>query len=142
MANFEFAYDLGGGNRTPVVRKLPVATTQTLLYGMAVVMSSGQLAKAGDGSSVVVGIMAQDAVLLDAGTLVEVHLVQPWQVWRATASADASSNVLDGERAYDLAATTQLVNLADTTGGSLQIVDIDEDDNTAIYVQFLAPFFG
>lgn len=141
MANFEYAYNLAGGNYPPVVRKLPVAASQTLVYGDAVVMSSGQIAKAGDGSGTIVGVVAEDSASAAAGTLVEVHIAQATQVWRATASADASALVLDGTATYDLTAA-QLVNVADTTGGSLQIVDIDADDNTAIYVQFMSPFFG
>lgn len=141
-ANFEFAYNLGGGNFPPVIRRLPVAASQELAYGDAVLMSSGQLVKAGDGSGRVVGIMGQDAPELAANTLVEVHLVQPWHVWRGTASANATTHVLNGVRTYDLADNTQLVNLADTSGGSLQIIAIEPDDNTAVYVQFLAAFFG
>lgn len=141
MANFEYAYDLRPGNFAPVIHQLPVAATQTLVVGDAVVMSSGQLAKAGNGSGTVVGVMAQDSDGADAGTLVKVAIAQPSQVWRAVASADASALVRDGETAYDLTAA-QLVNIADTTGGSLSIVDIDADVNTDIYIQFNSCFYG
>jgi DNA-binding beta-propeller fold protein YncE len=142
MANFEFAYSLAGGNLPPVVRKLKVAASQDLKYGDAVNMSSSQLVKAGNGTGRPVGIMAQDAAELAANTLVEVHIIMPWHVWRATASADATSNVLNGERGYDLSDTTQTVNLADTSGGSVQIIDIDADTNTSVYIQFMTPFFA
>lgn len=141
MANFSFAYNLNGTNYPPTTRKLPVAASQTIVSGDALVMSSGQLAKAGDGSGTVVGVAAQDSDGAAAGTLIEVQLVQPSQVWRAVASADATSNVLDGTATYDLNAA-QAVNIADTTGGSLQIIDIDASVNTDIYVQFTSCFFG
>lgn len=139
-ANFEFAYSLAGGNLPPVIRKLPVAATQTLVVGDAVIMSSGKVAKAGDGSGTIVGVMAQDSTTQAAGTLVEVEIAMPWHVWRAVASADASSYELDGIEAYDLT-SAQLVNVADTTGGSLRIINVDDTTATDIHIQFTSCFF-
>lgn len=139
--NFEFAYDMSGNNRAPVRMKLPVAATQTIVAGDALVWSSGKLAKAGATFGSVVAIAAQDSTLAAAGTLIEVEIPLRHQTWRATASADATANVNDGTASYDLTAA-QLVNLADTTGGSIQIVDIDPDDNTRVYIQFTVTYFG
>jgi hypothetical protein len=72
--------------------------------------------------------------------MVKVQLAMPTQVWRATASADATSYVLDGTASYDLT-SAQLVNVADTTGGSLQIVALG-DSNTDVYIQFASCFFA
>jgi len=141
MANFEFAYDLSGNNRPPAVRRLKVAASQTLVKGDAVIMSSGLIAKGGAAIGEVVGVMAQDSDGAAEDTLVEVEIAMPWHVWRAVATADATSVVLNGTEAYDLT-TAQLVDVADTTGGSLQIIDIDADDNTAIWVQFMSCFFA
>lgn len=140
MANFEFAYSLAGGNLPPVIRKLPVAATQTLVVGDAVIMSSGKVAKAGDGSGTIVGVMAQDSTSQAAGTLVEVEIAMPWHAWRAVASADASALELDGVEAYDLTAA-QLVNIADTTGGSLRIINVDDSVLTDVHIQFTSCFF-
>lgn len=137
---FEFAYDMRPGNLTPIKHKLPVAATQTLVAGDAVVMSSGRVVKGGDGAGRVVGVMAQDSDGAAAGTLVDVWIVAPSQVWRGVASADASALVRDGERAYDLNASNE-VNIADTTGGSLQIVGIG-DSNTEVLVQFTSCFYA
>jgi len=141
MANFEYAYDMSGNNQPPAIRKLPVAASQTLVKGDALIMSSGQLAKAGAASGEIVGVAAQDSTLAAAGTLIEVYIAMPWQVWRATATADATSVVRNGTEAYDLT-SAQLVDVADTTGGSLQIVDIDADVNTSIYIQFMSCFYA
>lgn len=138
--NFKFAFNLGGGNLTPARHKLPVAATQTLVRGDALVMSSGRVAKAGAASGVVVGIMAQDSDGAAGGTLVEVDIVTPEQVWEATATADATAVVLNGTLTYDLTAA-QLVDVADTTGGSLTIVGL-KDSVTNIFVQFTACFFS
>ncbi len=139
--NFEFAYDMSGNNRAPVRMKLPVAATQTIVAGDALVWSSGKLAKAGATFGSVVAIAAQDSDGAAAGTLIEVEIPLRHQTWRATASADATSNVNDGTASYDLT-SAQVVNLADTTGGSIQIVDIDPDTNTSIYIQFTVTYFG
>lgn len=138
--NFRFKRSLAGGNFPPVTMELEVAATQTLVVGDAVVMSSGQVAKAGDGSGVVVGVMAQDSASQAAGTLVEVEIAMPWHVWEAVASAAATAVVLNGTHTYDLT-SAQLVNIADTTGGSLAIIGIDPDDSTLIEVQFTDCFF-
>jgi hypothetical protein len=141
MANFEFAFSLAGGNYPPVKRWLPVAATQTLVVGDALYFSSGKLAKAGDGNKIA-AICAQISTIQAEGTLIEVEIVQPHHVWRAVASADASSNVLDGTDAYDLTAA-QLVNLADTTGGGIRIIaNPDSSDLTIIHCQITNPFFG
>ena len=128
-------------NRPPRIEKLPVAASQAIERGDVLVLSSGQLAVAGDGTGEVVGVAAQDSASQDAGTLIEVYVVTPTQVWEMVASADASSIVRDGTSTYDLT-SAQLVNVADTTGGSLQVVDIDADDNTLIHVQFTVTYFG
>jgi hypothetical protein len=141
MGNFEFAYSLLGGNYPPVKRKLPVAATQTLVVGDALAFSSGKLAKAGDGS-VIAAICAQDATLLAEGTLIEVEIVLRTHVWKAVASADATSYVLNGTSAYDLT-SAQLVNLADTTGGGIRIIaQPDPSDLTVIHCQITNPFFS
>lgn len=139
--NFEFAYDMSGNNRAPVRMKLPVAATQTIVAGDALVWSSGKLAKAGATFGSVVAVAAQNSDGAAAGTLIEVEIPMPWQVWRATASADATSNVNDGTATYDLT-SAQVVNLADTTGGSIQIVDTDPNDNTRVYIQFAVCYFA
>lgn len=139
--NFEFAYSLAGGNYPPVKRKYPVAASQTLVVGDALYFSSGKLTKAGNGNKIA-AICAQIATTEAEGTLIEVEVVQPHHVWKAVASADASSNVLDGTDAYDLTAA-QLVNLADTTGGGIRIIgQPDPSDLTVIHCQVTNPFFG
>lgn len=138
--NFEYAYSLAGGNFSPVIRKLPVAATQTIVVGDALIMSSGQLAKGGAAIGEVVGIAAEASASQAAGTLIEVEIVMPWQVWRAVATADATSVVLNGTETFDLTAA-QLVDVADTTGGSLQIIGMDPASVTEIYVQFMSCFF-
>lgn len=138
--NFEFAYSLGGGNFPPVIRKLPVAATQTIVVGDLLVMSSGKVAKGGTGVGEIVGVAAEASASQAAGTLIEVELAMPWQVWRATATADATSVVRDGTETYDIN-SSQVVDVADTTGGSLQIIDIDAAVNTAIFIQFMSCFY-
>ncbi|HEX2907416.1 MAG TPA: hypothetical protein VHO69_11180 [Phototrophicaceae bacterium] len=138
MPAFMFVSSLGGGNLVPAIHKFPVATGQTLKAGDPVKLSSGQVVKGGDGFGRCLGVMAQDAIGLTAGTKVEVYIVRPDQLWRCVASADATSHVLIA-RTYDLNASLQ-VNVADTTGGCLQIVQLG-DSVTDIYAAFTATEF-
>jgi len=134
VGKFEFVKSLSGGNEVPVVMKLPVATTQTLVVGDLVVLSSGQVAKAGDSTGTVLGVMAQDSDGATAGTLVSVYICQPGQVWNATADADASSDVLGG-KTYDINATTQTVDVGDSSNGCIQILETVES-NTDVNIVF------
>jgi len=67
--------------------------------------------------------------------LARVYVSQPGQVWRATASADATSFVL-GARTHDLG-TGQVVATGDTTGGCIEIVGLGKTV-TDVYVVFTA----
>lgn len=138
--NAEFAYSLGGGNQPPVTMKLPVAATQTIVVGDVLVMSSGRLAKGGAAIGEIAAVAEQASDGAAAGTLIEVSIPMPWHVWRMVATADATSYVLDGTETYDLNSSQQ-VNVADTTGGSLQIIALDPASNTKVYVQFMSCFF-
>jgi hypothetical protein len=141
MSNFEFAYRVTGANTVPVIIRLPVAATQTLVSGDAVVLSSGKVAKASTAFGRCLGVMAQTSTSAAEGTLVEIYVASPDQVWRATASADATSYVLDGTRTYDLN-SSQVVNVADTTGGSIQILGLVNAVTTAIYINITACVFA
>jgi hypothetical protein len=136
MANFQYRKNMNGSNATPATMIVPIGDSQTLVVGDAVVLSSGKAVKAGNGTGRVLGIMAED-VTTGAGSTstAKIEVVTPSQVWEATASADATTYVLGG-RAFDLT-SAQLVNVADTTGGSLQILELN-DSTTNIFVQFTA----
>lgn len=134
MASAEFAYSTIGNNDVPVVMKFPVAASQTLKVGDVVILSSGQVTKAGNGTGRVLGVMAQDSTSATANTLVSVYVSRPGLVWKMTASADATSHILTSTRTYDLNASQQ-VNVADTTGGSLWPVALGSS-NTTVYVVF------
>ena len=135
--NFDYAYDLRGGNEVPVAKDFPVADSQTLSVGDAVIISSGKVTIAAGAFGRAFGVMAE-AITTGAaagGPLARVYVSQPGYVWRATATAAATSHVLAG-RTYDLN-SSQLVDVADTTGGCIQIVELGAT-TTAIYVVFTA----
>lgn len=118
---FEFAYTLDGHNIPPAIITAPVAASQTLVNGDLVVISSGQIAKASASVAAPFGVMAQDSSSAAAGTLVRVFPIVPHtQVWKAKASAAATSAVL-GAIVYDITAA-QLVDIADAVNGSISII--------------------
>lgn len=83
--------------------------------------------------------MAEDSDNQAAGTPVKVYIPLPHHVWRATASADATSHVL-AARSYDLT-TGSVINVADTTGGCIQIVGLQPGSVTAVFAVFTATEF-
>lgn len=135
MANFEYVKNLNGSNMPPAIIQLPVADSQTLVRGDAVVLSSNKIQKGSTSFGSCIGIMAEDITTGSSagGPLADVYVVTPSQLWRATASGDATSHVL-GAATYDLN-SSQVVNVSDTSGGSIQIVAL-KDSTTDILVRF------
>ena len=134
MAKFRFEQDLGGHRGAPIIHEFPVATTQTLVIGDLVYLSSGQVTICGSSTSTVLGIMAQDSTLATAGTLVKVQVAQPGYVYRATADADATSYVLTA-KTFDINATTQTVDVGDASNGCIIILEL-ADSTTDIRIMF------
>lgn len=120
--HFVFDHNLDGSNNLPARAKFPVAASQTLVPGDAVVLSSGQLVKASTSCGSVSGVMVGSSTNAAANTLIEIFVVKKSQVWRAQTDADATNYVLKSQT-QDLNSSQQLV-VADTTGGSLQILGL------------------
>ncbi len=132
---FEYAYHLLDDRQTgPAVEEFPIAASQTLLIGDLVYLSSGQVTICGNSSASVLGVMAESVTTPAAGTLVKVWPIMPGQVWKATANAAATSHVL-AAKTYDIAATTQLVDVSDNSGGCIIILKLGESA-TDVYVMF------
>lgn len=133
MGNFEFAYSLLGGNQPPAVVEYPVAAAQTLVTGDVVILNSSQVTKGGASLVDPLGVMMEDSDGADAGTMVKVAVIHPWQVWKATADAAATSAVLAGGK-YDLNAN-QTVDVGDSSNGCV-LIHKTGDDATEVYVSF------
>jgi len=133
---FSFARNFNGENSVPSVHELPVAATQTFIIGDALVLVSGKVTKAGAAFGRCLGIAAQNSTAQATDTLVKFYPSQAGQVWRATATADATA-ALRASRTYDIAVTTQLVDVADTTGGCIYILELNSS-TTDIFVMFTA----
>jgi hypothetical protein len=133
---FEFKRNFNGENSVPAVHEFPVAASQTFVVGDALALSSGSVVKGGAAFGRCLGIAAQASTAAAAGTMVKVYVSQPGQVWQAVASADATS-ALRASRTYDLTASTQTVDVADTTGGCVYILELGSS-TTDIYVLFTA----
>jgi hypothetical protein len=140
MGAWEFAYNLDGSNQPPSVMGLPIITGQTLKAGTPMILSSGQITPASAGTAGrVVGVLAEDITTPVAGTLVDCYITTPSQVWRATASGDATSHVL-AAHTYDLT-TSSVINVSDTTGGCVTIVALQPGSTTAVYASFTTTLF-
>lgn len=134
MAKFVFEKDLFGHKAAPVNHDFPVASAQTFEVGDLVYLSSGQVTKCADGQTSVLGLMAQRVgTALTANVLVTVALAAPGFVYRATADADASSALTN--KTYDINTTTQTVDIADSSGGCIKILEV-VDSNTDVRILF------
>lgn len=133
MYGFEFAYSLNGGNHVPIAYPMPVAATQTLKVGDLLVLSSGKVAKASASVGAPVAVCAQASDGAAEGTEIRVYPLQPHQVWRAVADADASSIVL-GAKTVDIN-SDMTVDVGDTSGGAIQVIDLGASV-TDVYVIF------
>lgn len=122
MTAWDFVKNFDGDNSVPSLGDFPIADSQTLKVGDVVVLASGKLTKAGDGTARVAGVMAQAITTGSSagGPLARVYIVTPSQVWRGKSSAAATSVVL-GARTLDLNASQQ-VNVADSTGGCILVL--------------------
>lgn len=141
MPKFSYAYHLHDDRQTgPAIEEFPVATTQTLLAGDLVYLSSGQVTIAGDAQTTVLGVMAQDSTLATAGVMVRVYVITAHQVWKATADADATSHVLAAKK-YDINATTQTVDVGDNSAGCIIILKLGAS-TTEVYIMFTETDLG
>jgi len=137
---FQFAYR--GASGIPRIALIPVAATQTLYKGDPVVRASGVLNVMAGGASAgtVVGVMNQDSVLADAGTLVEVILADADTVFKAdflTSGTKKSFVAADLATAFDVGATTNYnqIDPDDTTGGSWVPVKTATEAEGQVYVK-------
>ena len=137
--NFVFIRNMDGSNNPPAIAYVPVAASQTLVVGDAVQLSSGQIIKGNNGFGSCTGVMAQASTTQAANTLVAVFVTKKSQLWNAVASADATNYILVSN-AYDLT-SGQTVNVADTTGGSIQIFSL-YGSTTSILIQFTVNDLG
>lgn len=131
--HFEFAYNLDGSNEPPAVQEAPVATTQTLVVGDLVVLSSSQIAKASASVALPFGVMAENSTLATAGTMVKFYVLHPLQVWRAVADAAATSYIL-AAKVHDIN-SDQTVDVGDASAGSIFIWKTG-DSTTDAYISF------
>lgn len=99
--------------RSAVIRMLPIASSQTLARGDAVILSSGQIAIALANSAELCGVVARDCASLAAGTLVP--------VW-----ADPDTIFVGRTNSTNSAAIGAEVDLVGATGA----MEIDENAST------------
>lgn len=131
-----YAYSLSGTNTdTPVVRDMTVTTSQTIEVGDLVITASGLVSIAGDAAALIVGIAYEACTSAAAGTQIKVALLEAHHVIKGTADADATALVY-GATTVDINATTQTLDVADTSAGCLQVVELGSS-NTVVYCRVI-----
>ena len=110
--------------------RLPIAASQTLSMGDAVILSSGQVAVALAASTSLCGVVAQDCSGLAANTPVAVW-ADPDTVFIGTADADSSSSLAGAE--VDLVGATGAMQLdvGASTTDVFKLLSALPDDDTA-----------
>ena len=117
---WEFAYDLWG-TRVPVVATFEAGSNLETKVGTLVNMSSGRVAEAGNSTTSLLGLAAEEtAAALTAGDPIKVYLIAPGMVIRGTADADASSLAGFSGKTIDINADGSL-DVADTSGGCFSV---------------------
>lgn len=111
-------------NPDAVIKWLPIAASQTLTKGDAVILSSGLVAIAVAGSAALVGVVAQDCASLAASTLVPVWC-DPEEDFIGLADADSSSVTAGSE-----------VDLVGATGAMLLDVGASTTDVFKLQYQY------
>lgn len=115
------------------IEYLPIAASQTLSEGDAVILSSGQVAIGLAASATLCGVVAQDCSSLAAGTLVPVY-ADPYEIFIGLTDADSSSLAVGAE--IDLVGATgaMLLDVGASTTDVFKVLrecDEPEQDNTA-----------
>jgi len=112
------------------IRKLPVATTQTLARGDMVILSSGQIAIALASSAELCGVMAQDSVLATAAALVEVY-ADPETVFVGRADAALSlANAFSTYNEIDITGATGAMQLDADASSTNALIILEQHDTS------------
>lgn len=135
-AKWKFAYSLSGNNAdVPPVRDLTVTTSQTIEVGDLVIQASGLVSKAGDAAASIIGIAYEAVTSAAAGSKIRVGLLDEHHVIRGTADADAT-NLVGVNKTVDINATTQTLDVGDTSAGCLMVVALG-DSTTDVYCRVI-----
>lgn len=144
---FEFAYDLSGGNATPVIRDFVMGLTSAYKVGDVVTIQSDgyadiQTASIGE----VTGVMMESVSPASTGaTSAKIAIATRNQVWRCSSDASTATTALEGYIKTQDVADQNTIDASDITNGSMIVVDAtdtDDDGNVLMYVVFADTTFG
>lgn len=139
---FEFAYNLGGGNHTPVACPMPITGGTAYKRGDLMVLSSGRLTPVVAGGGEFTAVMAEDVPSTAANDdLYEAYILQPGQVWRCSADAATQAGNIGVATVNVVDANT--IDATPATGGHLVLVEKRGPDgagNAVTYVCFEAAY--
>ena len=141
---FEFAYNLDGSNKTPLIIDLPVDGTGAYAIGDLVLLNSdGQCAGVTADAGEVTGVIMESRASGSDGDELKVAIITREQVWRCSMDDSSTSAVVGYTKTIDVADANTL-DADDISNGSLCLVDSDTDDdgNVLAYVNFLDTSFG
>jgi len=130
---FRVVKTLSGG--PPTIMYFPVASSETLAKGDAVLLSSGQVTIGLSNSGTLLGVMAKASVTATENTMVPVYVGCENNIFEGQVSGTfARSNV---GVSYDIAGATGImeVNLSGTTEKVVRIVDWNPNDSVGEFTR-------
>jgi hypothetical protein len=111
---------------SPIVRRYPVATGQTLYKGQPVTLTAGQITACASDGALIAGFMEQDAAALTAGTLVDVQVANVGDVYEANLVGTIAAANLGLQCSYAVGTAGLLqVDAGDTGNARVVIVNCD-----------------
>lgn len=121
-------------NSQPMVVDLKIAASQTIVAGDLLVIASGKGTKAGAAATAVFGIAQADITtggsVTDANSI-PVLVINEKSVLKFTYTGTAATSANLWGTAYDIN-SSQVIDMADTTGGFLILVNLPNTTKTTI----------
>ncbi|MDD4721982.1 MAG: hypothetical protein PHR07_04495 [Acidaminococcaceae bacterium] len=116
----------------PVIEEFYVTDSEAIVYGEALIFSSGRLTKATDATDI--ACIAQQAVTAGTDQVCKVIIMEPGQIWEAPYSGTADAGFIVGVVGADLDGTATGIDAADITGGAFAVLS---KDTTALTVRVM-----
>ncbi len=143
---FEYAYDLGGAEATPVILDWPIAPYLAAAVGDALTITAlGYGTAVGTATQEVLGILQEAAVSATAAANYKIAVATRNQVWRCSMDAATTTAVVGNTKSLQFVDGNTIDTHFTAGTGSMGAVDLsrlDDDGYVLAYVNFLDTTFG
>jgi len=143
---FEFAYDLGGGQATPVILDWPIAPYLALSQGDAVTITSlGYGTAVGTATQEVLGVMQEAVTSATSSAKYKMAVASRNHVYRCSMDAATTTAIVGSTKSLQFVDGNTIDTHFTAGTGSMCLVDgsqLDDDGNVLAYITFLDTSLG